>query len=80
MNHGSDAVDFTLSLGFGNDFADIFEVRGIKRERRGKVWSEVLGPDCVRLSYRGPTPTCGPRLCISLRHPRRYMKASPVSA
>ena len=35
MNHGAEPVSFTLSLAFASDFADIFEVRGIKRERRG---------------------------------------------
>ena len=53
MNHGSDPVSFTLSLAFASDFADIFEVRGIKREKRGHVWAEVLPSSGVRLSYRG---------------------------
>ena len=53
MNHGAAPVSFTLSLAFASDFADIFEVRGIKRERRGQVWAEVLPSSGVRLSYRG---------------------------
>ena len=53
MNHGAEPVSFTLSLAFASDFADIFEVRGIKRERRGQAWTEVLPPSGVRLSYRG---------------------------
>lgn len=53
MNHGAEPVTFALSLAFASDFADIFEVRGIKRARRGQVWSEVLAPSGVRLSYRG---------------------------
>jgi len=53
MNHGAAPVSFTLSLAFASDFADIFEVRGIKRERRGHVWAEVLPSSGVRLSYRG---------------------------
>ena len=34
-NHGENAVDINLSLTFGNDFADLFEVRGMRRPRRG---------------------------------------------
>src|SRR5688500_1918364 len=35
MNHAAEPVTFTLSLTFASDFADIFEVRGIERARRG---------------------------------------------
>src|ERR1044071_4591551 len=34
-NHGSSPVDLRISVHFGSDFADLFEVRGLKRERRG---------------------------------------------
>src|SRR5271165_6576914 len=34
-NHGEQPIDCELSLRFANDFADIFEVRGIPRTRRG---------------------------------------------
>ena len=47
MNHGAEPVSFTLSLAFASDFADIFEVRGIERKRRGRGSSEVLGPGGV---------------------------------
>ena len=53
MNHGAEPVQFTLSLAFASDFADIFEVRGMKRDKRGRAWTEVLAPSGVRLSYRG---------------------------
>jgi glycogen debranching enzyme len=53
MNHAAEPVSFTLTLAFACDFADIFEVRGIKRQRRGRAWSEVLGPSDARLCYRG---------------------------
>ncbi len=53
LNHGHEPVSFALSLTFASDFADIFEVRGVRRPRRGQVWSEVLGADEVCLSYRG---------------------------
>jgi glycogen debranching enzyme len=36
-NYGPEPVDLTLSLAFASDFADIFEVRGVRRERRGRL-------------------------------------------
>jgi glycogen debranching enzyme len=36
QNHGNQHVGINLSLSFGNDFADLFEVRGMRRQRRGK--------------------------------------------
>ena len=35
-NHGSLPVDLRIAFRFGSDFADLFEVRGLKRERRGR--------------------------------------------
>jgi glycogen debranching enzyme len=52
-NHTADPVTVTLSIVFASDFADIFEVRGIKRDRRGKSWSQVTDENGVLLSYRG---------------------------
>jgi glycogen debranching enzyme len=52
-NHGPDDLNVTLTLAFASDFADIFEVRGIRRERRGESWAELTGESSVLLSYRG---------------------------
>jgi len=52
-NHGPDVVNITLALAFASDFADIFEVRGIRRERRGESWAQLTGASSVLLSYRG---------------------------
>lgn len=52
-NHGLGALDTTLSLHFAADFADIFEIRGMKRKARGdNLPTEVVG-NCVLLGYRG---------------------------
>jgi glycogen debranching enzyme len=53
QNHGDRQASFDLTLLFDNDFADLFEVRGEKRPRRGVGSSELLGPADVRLDYRG---------------------------
>jgi len=52
-NHADRAVKIELSLIFGNDFADIFEVRGFDRKRRGTSRAEVAGAQDVTLTYDG---------------------------
>lgn len=52
-NHGCDEVRFSLSILFGSDFADIFEVRGIKRERRGTSDVDAGKSPLVHLHYTG---------------------------
>jgi glycogen debranching enzyme len=52
-NYGERAVDLRLSFRFENDFADLFEVRGAHRERRGTATAKLHGDDEVILSYRG---------------------------
>ena len=52
-NYGDDAIDVDVSFEFEADFADIFEVRGEKRARRGDKLSEVIGRSFVTLRYHG---------------------------
>ena len=42
-----------ITLAFAADFADLFEVRGSRRERHGKVHRPVIGADGVTLAYTG---------------------------
>jgi glycogen debranching enzyme len=52
-NYGRAAVDFILSIEFDADFADIFELRGTKRERHGRrLEPEVVNNELV-LAYEG---------------------------
>jgi glycogen debranching enzyme len=53
QNHGENPASFDLTLLFDNDFADLFEVRGEKRLRRGTGSSKLLGPSDVALDYMG---------------------------
>ena len=46
-------VRFDLVFGFDADFADLFEVRGIARARRGDKQVETVDRDHVVLAYRG---------------------------
>ena len=52
-NHADFSVGFELSFRFDNDFADLFEVRGLKRGRRGATRSTIDGPQEVLLRYEG---------------------------
>jgi glycogen debranching enzyme len=53
QNHGDRPASFDLTLLFDNDFADLFEVRGEKRPRRGIGSSKLLGPADVLFEYYG---------------------------
>jgi glycogen debranching enzyme len=52
-NYGMRAVSAELTLDFDADFADLFEVRGSRRERRGQLHAAVWQSGGVQLSYTG---------------------------
>src|SRR6185295_3477593 len=52
QNHGNRHVRINLSMSFGNDFADLFEVRGMRRRRRGKLGVTVDAATAM-LDYAG---------------------------
>jgi glycogen debranching enzyme len=52
-NYALRRVELELSLLFESDFADVFEVRGVQRLRRGSLRPPVIGRDEVILTYDG---------------------------
>jgi glycogen debranching enzyme len=52
-NYGDQPVDLNIALAFDADFADLFEVRGTSRARRGKLTRSVIEPARVLMSYAG---------------------------
>src|SRR5258708_39005569 len=52
-NFGDRAADLRLFVLFDSDFADLFEVRGMRRGRRGVVTRKLVGADQVLLRYHG---------------------------
>ena len=52
QNHGDLPFDVRLSFAFAADFADLFEVRGLRRKRRGTASAEAGDTD-VTLNYDG---------------------------
>lgn len=52
-NYGQSAVRVPLTLLFEADFTDIFEVRGMRRPRRGRALEPEVRDDVVVLGYEG---------------------------
>lgn len=52
-NFGSERVSFELSLEFSANFVDVFEVRGTKRDARGKLLAPLIERDALSLRYLG---------------------------
>jgi glycogen debranching enzyme len=49
----AEPIEVVLGLWFAADFADIFEVRGMRRERRGQQLEPAVTPSSVALGYQG---------------------------
>jgi glycogen debranching enzyme len=69
QNHSRKNVSISLSLAFGADFADIFEVRGTRRAHRGLSTLGVERPNQVTLFYNG--------LDGKQRHTSLYFEPAP---
>jgi glycogen debranching enzyme len=52
-NHGLTSISSSLDVTFGVDFADIFEVRGMRRDRRGQSLPAAVDERSVTLGYVG---------------------------
>ncbi len=52
-NYGRAAAAFALTVDLDADFADIFEVRGVQRSRRGRRLPPQITEDALVLAYQG---------------------------
>ena len=53
-NYGTENYDLHFVLSYHADFRDIFEVRGMERKERGKLFTPAIdGNNVVRLAYEG---------------------------
>jgi glycogen debranching enzyme len=52
-NHALHVIHLSLSLVFDADFADVFEVRGTRRVRRGRLLAPETTAEGARLRYEG---------------------------
>jgi glycogen debranching enzyme len=53
QNHGDRPVELHLTVLLDSDFADLFEVRGLRRKRRGSVSRQAIRPATIVLGYKG---------------------------
>lgn len=53
QNFEDRSLKFKIGFRFNNDFADIFEIRGMKREARGEFLGIRKNEDALELQYRG---------------------------
>src|SRR5438270_4293411 len=53
QSHADRPVECRLTIAFDSDFADLFEVRGLRRLRRGTLGRRVLSPGAAVLTYDG---------------------------
>ena len=52
-NYGAEAVEIEVTLEHAADFADIFEVRGVRRARRGTALRQEACDAALTFAYRG---------------------------
>src|SRR5262249_20394014 len=52
-NYGDDRIKIDLTFAFDSDFADLFEVRGLRREHRGIAGCSVVDQSRVLMTYQG---------------------------
>ncbi|HTW39095.1 MAG TPA: amylo-alpha-1,6-glucosidase [Steroidobacteraceae bacterium] len=78
-NFTREPVDVALEVQFAADYRDIFEIRGQRRARRGRMLEPRCGESCCELAYQGldglkrrtiiectPAPRAVTRSCIRL--------------
>jgi glycogen debranching enzyme len=46
-------VDLTLELEFDADFVDVFQVRGVARQKHGQYYAPLVGKNTIAFVYRG---------------------------
>ena len=59
-NHGIEPADVGIALRFAADFADIYEVRGLKRKARGEDLEPEVNDGRVTLALSGSGRGCAP--------------------
>lgn len=71
VNHGLSSLEVPFSIAFNADFADIFEVRGLHRNKKGERLPDQIEKDSVLLSYQGLDQVVR-RTCIQSDTPPDY--------
>ena len=53
VNYGMQPLSVPINIAFDSDFADIFQIRGMSRERSGKMLDPETSADCIMLGCEG---------------------------
>ena len=53
VNYGLTPLRIPIRIAFATDFADIFEVRGVRRERRGSRLDDQITRNSILMTYEG---------------------------
>jgi glycogen debranching enzyme len=53
QNFGCETVEFPLTMRFRSGFEDVFKIRGLVREVKGKLFKPVWKDKCLYFSYEG---------------------------
>src|SRR5437016_2810392 len=77
-NYGMLPVELDFVIEFDANFADIFEVRGMDRERRGRRLATEITPDTVILGYEG-LDECIRRTRIAFDPPATHLTESEAN-
>ena len=78
INYAQNALDVEMSFRFAADFADIFEVRGHKRDRHGRLLAEKIEEAGVILAYQGLDHVVR-RTCIRSSLPPSSISAKEIA-
>ena len=70
-NHGLRPIEVPIWIRFESDFADVFEVRGSRRPRRGEMLPTILRNGSASLRYRGLDNVVRRTRLRALREPDR---------
>jgi glycogen debranching enzyme len=76
-NYGLADIEAPFSIQFAADFADIFEVRGMRRDRRGEQLPEIVDNSQAILPYRGLDAVLR-RLHVTCSPPSTRLSASQI--
>jgi glycogen debranching enzyme len=76
VNHGLESLEIPVSIDFDADFADIFEVRGMAREKRGHQLETRIDDNAITLRYEGLDGVIRETLLRSSITPQRSSEAS----
>lgn len=75
-HYGQTPLQMRLSIFFGADFADLFELRGTARVQRGTPEPPIVEAGCVRLRYRGADNISRETRCTFVPSPQSLTASS----